>query len=323
MNNNLLQVEDLKTFFTIKKGFPNPVTHTVRAVDGISFHIEKGESFGLVGESGCGKSTAGRSILRLVETCGGKVTVSGKDIMSLDKLALRDMRRHMQIIFQDPYSALNPRHTIGKILSEPLLVHKLGTPDEIRERVLALLDEVGLPPEAAGKYPHEFSGGQRQRIGIARALLFKPELIIADEPVSALDVSIQSQVLSLMQNLQDKHNLSYLFISHDLAVVRYFCKRVAVMYLGRIVEQGAVKDVFDNPLHPYTTVLRSASPIPDPTLSRAAMRLEGEVPSPLNPPTGCHFHPRCPKRMKICEEEYPPQIEMENGRTVACHCYTK
>ena len=323
MSNNLLQVEDLKTYFTIKKGFPNLETYTVKAVDGVSFHLDKGESFGLVGESGCGKSTTGRSILRLVESQGGAVMVNGKDVMAMDKLALRDMRRHMQIIFQDPYSALNPRHTIGKILSEPLLVHKIGTPEEIRKRVLDLLDEVGLPPEAVGKYPHEFSGGQRQRIGIARALLFEPELIVADEPVSALDVSIQSQVLKLMQNLQDKHNLSFLFISHDLAVVRYFCKRVAVMYLGKIVEQGSVENVFDNPLHPYTNVLRGASPIPDPTLSRKAIRLEGEVPSPLNPPSGCHFHPRCPKKMKICEQEYPPQIDVGDGRTVACHCYVK
>jgi len=323
MSKPLLKVEGLQTFFSIKKGFPNPVTHTVRAVDGISFHINRGETFGLVGESGCGKSTAGRSILRLVEPQAGQVLLSGQNVLEMDKNQLLVMRRKMQIIFQDPYSALNPRQTIGRILAEPLRVHHLGTKEEIRGRVLSLLKEVGLPAEAAHKYPHEFSGGQKQRVGIARALLFEPELIIADEPVSALDVSIQSQVLALMQGLQATHNLSFLFISHDLAVVRYFCTRVAVMYLGKIVEQGQAKQVFDNPLHPYTQALRGASPIPDPTLSRKMLRMEGEVPSPIDPPEGCHFHPRCPKRMEICDKEYPPQIELENGRAVACHCYTK
>lgn len=323
MSKPLLKVEGLQTFFSIKKGFPNPVTHTVRAVDGISFYINKGETFGLVGESGCGKSTAGRSILRLVEPQAGKVVLSGQNVLDMDKNQLLEMRRKMQIIFQDPYSALNPRQTIGRILAEPLRVHRMGTKGEIRDRVLSLLKEVGLPAEAAHKYPHEFSGGQKQRVGIARALLFEPELIIADEPVSALDVSIQSQVLALMQGLQETHNLSFLFISHDLAVVRYFCTRVAVMYLGKIVEQGPAKQVFDNPLHPYTQALRGASPIPDPTLSRKMLRMEGEVPSPIDPPQGCHFHPRCPKRMDICDKEYPPQIELENGRSVACHCYTK
>jgi oligopeptide/dipeptide ABC transporter ATP-binding protein len=321
MSEQLLKVEGLQTFFTIKKGFPNPVTHTLRAVDKVSFHINRGESFGLVGESGCGKSTAGRSILRLVEAHGGKVLLAGQKVLEMDKNQLRLMRRKMQIIFQDPYSALNPRQTIGKILAEPLHVHGLGTRGEIRERVLALLKEVGLPPEAASKYPHEFSGGQKQRVGIARALLFEPELIIADEPVSALDVSIQSQVLALMQGLQKTHNLSFLFISHDLAVVRYFCARVAVMYLGKIVEQGPVKKVFDQPLHPYTRVLRGASPIPDPTLSRKMLRMEGEVPSPLDPPQGCHFHPRCPQAMDICTRKYPAAISMDSDRTVACHLY--
>jgi oligopeptide/dipeptide ABC transporter ATP-binding protein len=323
MSKPLLKVEGLQTFFSIKKGFPNPVTHTVRAVDGISFYINRGETFGLVGESGCGKSTAGRSILRLVEPQAGQVVLSGQNVLDMDKKQLLEMRRKMQIIFQDPYSALNPRQTIGRILAEPLRVHRLGTKAEIRDRVLSLLKEVGLPAEAAHKYPHEFSGGQKQRVGIARALLFEPELIIADEPVSALDVSIQSQVLALMQGLQETHNLSFLFISHDLAVVRYFCTRVAVMYLGKIVEQGPAKQVFDNPLHPYTQALRGASPIPDPTLSRKMLRMEGEVPSPIDPPQGCHFHPRCPKRMEICDKEYPTHIELENGCVVACHCYTK
>lgn len=322
MSEELLKVDGLQTFFTVKKGFPNPVTHTVRAVDEISFYINRGESFGLVGESGCGKSTAGRSILRLVEPDAGSVVLSGQNVLSMNKLQLREMRRKMQIIFQDPYSALNPRQTIGKILAEPLIVHQLGTREEIRKRVFDLLKEVGLPPEAANKYPHEFSGGQKQRVGIARALLFEPDLIIADEPVSALDVSIQSQVLALMRKLQKSHNLSFLFISHDLAVVRYFCTRVAVMYLGRVVEQGPVKKVFDEPLHPYTRVLRDASPIPDPQMSNKTLRMEGEVPSPLNPPPGCHFHPRCPHRMDICDKQYPPSISMDTDRTVACHLYS-
>ncbi len=323
MNEELLKVEGLQTFFTIKKGFPNSVTYTVRAVDEISFHINRGESFGLVGESGCGKSTAGRSILRLVEPRGGEVLLSGQNVLEMDKGQLRGMRRKIQIIFQDPYSALNPRQTIGKILAEPLHVHHLGTKDEIREQVFALLKEVGLSPDAANKYPHEFSGGQKQRVGIARALLFKPELIIADEPVSALDVSIQSQVLTLMRGLQKTHNLSFLFISHDLAVVRYFCSRVAVMYLGKIVEQGSVKQVFDKPLHPYSKVLRGASPIPDPALSRKIQHMEGEVPSPLDPPTGCYFHPRCPHVMEICKKHYPATISVDAERTVACHLYSQ
>ncbi len=322
MSEELLKIDGLQTFFTIKKGFPNPVTHTVRAVDEVSFYVNRGESFGLVGESGCGKSTIGRSILRLVEPHGGKVFLSGQNILEMDKQQLLKMRRKMQIIFQDPYSALNPRQTIGKILAEPLYVHHLGTKEQIRERVFALLEEVGLHSDAANKYPHEFSGGQKQRIGIARALLFEPELIVADEPVSALDVSIQSQVLALMQGLQKTHNLSFLFISHDLAVVRYFCTRVAVMYLGKIVEQGPVQQVFDDPLHPYSKVLRGASPIPDPTLSRKMLRMEGEVPSPLDPPTGCHFHPRCPQVMDICKKQYPSSISIGTERTVACHLYT-
>jgi len=321
MSEPLLKIEGLQTFFTIKKGFPNPVTHTIRAVDEISFHIDRGETFGLVGESGCGKSTAGRSILRLVEPNAGAVTLSGQDVLGMNKSQLREMRRKMQIIFQDPYSALNPRQTIGRILAEPLSVHRLGTREEIRQRVLDLLREVGLPPEAANKYPHEFSGGQKQRVGIARALLFEPDLIIADEPVSALDVSIQSQVLALMRKLQQSHNLSFLFISHDLAVVRYFCSRVAVMYLGRVVEQGPVKKVFDEPLHPYTRVLRDASPVPDPGLSNKTLRMEGEVPSPLKPPPGCHFHPRCPHRMAICDQQYPPSVSLDRDRTVACPLY--
>ena len=315
----LLKVDALQKFFKIKRGFPNPVTMTVRAVDDVSFHLMKGEAFGLVGESGCGKTTVGRCILRLVEPDMGRVQLRGEDVANADRSRLRLLRRRMQIIFQDPYSSLNPRRTVGQTLSEPMKVHKIAPRSEIRERVVTLLQEVGLSAESLDKFPHEFSGGQRQRIGVARALVFEPELIIADEPVSALDVSIQSQILILLSKLQQHHHLSYLFISHDLAVVRYFCQRVAVMYLGRIVEQGSVDEIFDEPLHPYTQVLREASPIPDPTLRKAAMKLEGEVASAVNPPPGCYFHPRCPHCMDICRQEYPTWTTHSAERGVACH----
>ena len=321
MSEPLLEVESLKKFFTMKRGFPNPGTVTVRAVDGVSFRVERGEAFGLVGESGCGKSTVGRGILRLIEPDQGRVLLDGRDVLTLEKTRLRLLRRRMQIIFQDPYSSLNPRRTIGKTLAEPMSVHGLGTRAEILDRVLALLSEVGLQPDAVDKFPHELSGGQRQRIGIARALLFEPDLIIADEPVSALDVSIQSQILLLLRGLQEKHRLSLIFISHDLAVVRYFCQRVAVMYLGRIVEQGSVKSLFDSPLHPYTRLLRQASPIPDPNVRREVMRLEAEVPSPINPPQGCYFHPRCPDVMDLCRREYPPWVGLDAHRGAACHLH--
>jgi oligopeptide/dipeptide ABC transporter ATP-binding protein len=315
----LVQVNDLKKFFHVKRGFPNPVTLTVRAVDQVSFSVYEGEAFGLVGESGCGKTTVGRCMLRLVEPDAGKIVVGGKDVMRADTQRLRLMRRTMQIIFQDPYSSLNPRRTVGQTLSEPMKVHRLGTRSEIQDRVVNLLGEVGLSPESRDKFPHEFSGGQRQRIGIARALIFQPDLIIADEPVSALDVSIQSQILILLQNLQKAHQLSFVFISHDLAVVRYFCQRVAVMYLGRIVEEGYVKDVFDNPLHPYTRLLREASPIPDPRVRKPAMRMEGEVASAARPPSGCYFHPRCGRKMDICMHQYPSWTSRGPHRGAACH----
>ncbi len=315
----LLTVDTLKKFFKIKRGFPNPVTMTVRAVDDVSFHLKLGEAFGLVGESGCGKTTVGRCILRLVEPDKGRVQLRGEDVAKADRARLRLLRRRMQIIFQDPYSSLNPRRTVGQTLSEPMKVHKIAPRNEIRDRVVSVLREVGLAAESMDKFPHEFSGGQRQRIGVARALVFEPELIIADEPVSALDVSIQSQILILLNKLQQSHHLSYLFISHDLAVVRYFCQRVAVMYLGRIVEQGSVDEIFDEPLHPYTQVLREASPIPDPTLRKAAMKLEGEVASAVNPPSGCYFHPRCQHCMDICREEYPTWTTITEERGVACH----
>ena len=321
MSDALLRVNALKKFFRIKKGFPNPVTQIVRAVDVVSFEIHPGEAFGLVGESGCGKSTVGRSILRLIEPDEGRIHLDGQDILSLDKRSLLLLRKRAQIIFQDPYSSLNPRRSIGKTLEEPLRVHKLLPKAQIGDRVQAVLAEVGLQPDAIYKFPHEFSGGQRQRVGIARALVFNPELIVADEPVSALDVSIQSQILQLMKGLQQKHRLSFLFISHDLAVVRYFCQRLAVMYLGRIVEQGTVAEVFDTPLHPYTRLLRAASPIPDPDVAGEMMRIEGEVPSPIDPPPGCYFHPRCNDSMEICRRTYPGWHDFGNQRGVACHLY--
>ncbi|OGP86833.1 MAG: peptide ABC transporter ATP-binding protein [Deltaproteobacteria bacterium RBG_16_48_10] len=317
----LLSVDSLKKFFTVKKGFPNPVKLTVKAVDRVTFEVRKKESFGLVGESGCGKSTVGRAILRLVEPDAGNVFLDGEDILKTDKARMKQLRQKIQIIFQDPSSSLNPRRKIGKALQEPLAVHKLGTAEEIRLKVDKILGDVGLPPEALDKFPHEFSGGQRQRIAIARALIFKPELIIADEPVSSLDVSIQSQILMLMEKLQEEYGLSYIFISHDLAVVRYFCHRVAIMYLGRVVEQGPRQQLFGEPLHPYTRTLLAASPIPDPRARGDFVRLEGEVASAIETPSGCYFHPRCPNRFARCEKEYPQWISFSPDRGVACHLY--
>lgn len=326
MNNSkdlpLLRVENLTKHFRIERGFPKSVTYTVKAVDDVSFTINKQEAFGLAGESGCGKSTVGRCVLRLIEPNSGRVSLGDMDVLALGKHDLRIMRKKMQIIFQDPYSSLNPRRTIGQTLEEPMYVHKLYPKKDIRRVAEDLLESVGLSPGAVDKYPHEFSGGQRQRIGIARALLFNPELIVADEAVSALDVSIQMQILQILKDLKEKLSLSYLFISHDLAVVRYFCQRVAIMYLGKFVELGTVKQIFDDPLHPYTLTLRNASPIPDPMVQQEFAELKGEVPSPISPPSGCHFHPRCPKVMDICPKEYPAWTEQGEGRGVACHLYT-
>jgi oligopeptide/dipeptide ABC transporter ATP-binding protein len=316
----ILNVEGLTKAFPVRGGFQlSGPTQMVRALDGISFQVNKGEALGLVGESGCGKSTSARAILRLLEPDAGKIDFDGTDIMSLTGEGLRLMRRRLQIVFQDPYASLNPRRRIGETLAEPMRVHKLAAGRELDTRVRALLAEVGLPPEAAQKYPHEFSGGQRQRIGIARALSVEPEFLFLDEPVSALDVSVQAQVLVLLNELRRRRNLSFVFISHDLGVVRYFCQRIAVMYLGRIVEEGPAEQVLDTPLHPYTQALRAATPIPDPNYKVTLAKVEGDPASPLNPPSGCHFHPRCPLATERCKAERPLLRDIAPSRRAACH----
>jgi oligopeptide/dipeptide ABC transporter ATP-binding protein len=317
----ILSVAGLRKFFTVRRGFPDTRKITVRAVDSISFGVEAGEAFGLVGESGCGKSTAGRAILRLVEPDDGAIRFKGEDVRTASKAQLRLLRRKLQIIFQDPYASLNPRRMIGKALTEPMRVHAIADRSEAAERARAILAEIGLPADAMTRFPHEFSGGQRQRIGIARALTLEPELIVADEPVSALDVSVQAQILLLLQKLQERRGLAFIFISHDLGVVRYFCRRMAVMYLGRIVETGPIPDIFKEPLHPYTKMLRDASPVPDPRTKVAMLRIEGEVPSAVNPPAGCHFHTRCPHVMPICRTTYPAWRQIDGERGVACHLH--
>jgi len=316
----LLEVKNLKKYFPVKAGvFRKTVAH-VKAVDDVSFAIKKGETLGLVGESGCGKSTTGRTILRLLEASAGKIIFDGKDVLSMDKKELRSIRKEMQIIFQDPYASLNPRMTVADIVGEPLDIHNLvSNKKEKKEKVKELLNDVGLLPEQMRRYPHEFSGGQRQRIGVARALAVDPKLIIADEPVSALDVSIQAQVINLLQDLQDKFDLTYLFIAHDLSVVKHISDRIAVMYLGKIVELTDKKELFDNTLHPYTQSLLSAIPIADPTYEKDRILLEGDVPSPVDPPSGCRFHPRCPEAMEICKEKEPVFKDYGNGHFAACH----
>ncbi len=314
----VLAVRDLKKHFTVRKGFPHPVTTVVRAVDGISFSVDAGEAFGLVGESGCGKSTAARAVLRLIEPDAGSIRFADTDVRAAKGAELNALRRHMQIVFQDPYSSLNPRRSIGRTLAEPLVVHGIAHGRAARQQAAALLAEVGLPATALDRYPHEFSGGQRQRIGIARALALQPALLIADEPVSALDVSVQAQVLLLLKELQSRRGLAFVFVSHDLGVIRWFCSRVAVMYLGRIVEQGSVARVFSAPRHPYTRMLRDASPIPDPTQRGVLPRVVGEIPSAAAPPPGCHFHPRCPRASDVCRTTYPGWTDAD-GQGFACH----
>ena len=316
----LLEIKNLKKYFPVKEGvFRRTVAH-VKAVDDISFHIKKGETLGLVGESGCGKSTTGRTILRLLEATEGEIWFEGKNLIELGKRELREMRKEMQIIFQDPYASLNPRMTVADIVGEPMDIHNLASNKKERnEKVADILDTVGLGPEYMKRYPHEFSGGQRQRIGVARALAVDPTLIIADEPVSALDVSIQAQVINLMQDLQNEFDLTYLFIAHDLSVVKHISDRVAVMYLGKIVELADKKALFDDPKHPYSQSLLSAIPIADPTYEKERIILEGDVPSPVNPPSGCRFHPRCPYAMDVCSEVEPEFKDYGDGHFAACH----
>ncbi len=320
MAETLLKVKNLVKHFPVKGGVFSKTVDKVHAVDGVSFDIASGETLGMVGESGCGKSTTGRCVLRLIAPTSGQIWFDGKDVTDVTTVQLRGLARDMQIIFQDPYASLNPRMTVGAIVGEALIIHKLAASAQERDdQVVALLETVGLHPDHLRRYPHEFSGGQRQRIGIARALAVKPRLIICDEPVSALDVSIQAQVINLLEDLQEKMGLTYLFIAHDLSVVEHISQRVAVMYLGRIVEIAPSRDLYTTPRHPYTEALLSAVPIPDPTVNRKRVVLEGDVPNPINPPAGCHFHPRCPRAQERCKIEAPVLREMAPGCQAACH----
>jgi oligopeptide transport system ATP-binding protein len=314
----LVSVKNLKKHFPITKGLFSRVAGHVRAVDGVSFDIQRGETLGLVGESGCGKTTTGRSILRLIEPTSGDVSFDGQDVVRMSSRDMRALRRRMQIIFQDPYSSLNPRMTVGGMLREALKIHKLAEGEARQERIDELLETVGLRPDHAQRYPHEFSGGQRQRIGIARALAVNPDFIVADEPVSALDVSIQAQIVNLLQELQDRLSLTYLFVAHDLSVVKHISDRVAVMYLGRIVEITTSDQLYTSPQHPYTQALMSAVPIPQPGRKKSRTILAGDVPSPVNIPPGCPFHPRCPEREDACTRIVPDLLQIEEGHHVAC-----
>jgi oligopeptide transport system ATP-binding protein len=318
MEDVLVEVQNLKKHFPVKKGIWGKV-QIVKAVDGVSFKIRNGETFGLVGESGCGKSTTGRLVLRLLSPTSGSVKFEDREISNLSDHEVREIRCQAQMIFQDPYASLNPRMTVGQIVSEPYLIHRSYPKEELKDRVYHLLELVGLNALHAMRYPHEFSGGQRQRIGIARALALNPKLVVCDEPVSALDVSIQAQILNLMQDLQKELKLTYLFIAHDLSVVKHLSDRIAVMYLGRIVEVAEKDELYQNPLHPYTKALMDAVPIPDPHKQQEPELLEGDIPSPANPPTGCTFHTRCPFVMDICRKQIPEQKESKTEHFVSCH----
>jgi oligopeptide transport system ATP-binding protein len=321
----LVEIKALRMWFPIFRGILQKHVADVKAVDTINFHVFRGETLGLVGESGCGKSTTGRAILQLYRPTGGEVLFEGKDLVKLKDNELRPMRRQMQMIFQDPYASLNPRMTVGSIVSEPLEVHNIGTKAERLERVRELLRVVGLNPYFINRYPHEFSGGQRQRIGVARALAVNPSFIVCDEPISALDVSIQAQIINLLEDLQEQFNLTYLFIAHDLSVVRHISDRIAVMYLGKIMEMCDRDELYRNPMHPYSQALLSAVPIPDPVVEEKRQRiiLEGDVPSPVNPPKGCHFSTRCPKVMDVCRENEPEFRDYGEEHFVACWLYQK
>ena len=315
----LLEVRNLSKHYRLRRGFFGPSNLTVKAVDDISFSVQKGETLGLVGESGCGKTTTGRCILRLVEPTAGEIRFQEQELLQLSSAKMRSLRRNMQMIFQDPYASLNPRMTVHAILEEPLTIHKIGTAAERRERVVTLLQRVGLNPTHRNRYPHEFSGGQRQRIGIARALALDPQFIIADEPVSSLDVSVQAQIINLLRDLQQSLQLTFLFIAHDLSVVQHFSDRIGVMYLGKLVELGPSLQLFRQPLHPYTKLLLESVPVPDPAARKPRKLLKGDLPTPLDPPSGCRFHPRCPIAIDRCKTEEPVLREIAPGHSASCH----
>jgi oligopeptide transport system ATP-binding protein len=318
---NILEVHGLKKYFPARKSVFGTALEWVHAVDDVSFSLAKGKTLGLVGESGCGKSTTGRTILRLINADEGRVVFEGNDILKLDQSEMRPLRKDMQLIFQDPFASLNPRLTVSEIIEESLIVHKMGTPSERRENIKRVLERVGIRPDMMDRYPHEFSGGQRQRIGIARALVLNPKLIVADEPVSALDVSIQAQVMNLMVEIQEEFGISYLVIAHDLSVVEYLSDHVAVMYVGKLVESASDGDIYASPKHPYTRLLLASIPTLDPDAPIKRSLLEGEVPSPISPPPGCRFEPRCPERMDVCARTTPIYKEVTDDHWVACHLY--
>jgi oligopeptide transport system ATP-binding protein len=320
-NGALVEIKSLKKYFPIRKGVLQREVERVHAVDDVTLSVEKGETVGLVGESGCGKSTLGRCVVRLLEPTAGDVIFDGRSIGKLGARSLRPLRREMQMVFQDPYASLNPRKRVGTIISDPMKIHGIGDRRERKKRVEELLEVVGLSPEHYNRFPHEFSGGQRQRIGVARALALRPKLVVADEPVSALDVSIQAQMVNLLEDLQDEFGLTYVFIAHDLGVVRHVSDRIAVMYLGKLMELSPAEELYTRPIHPYTEALLSAVPIPDPDLSEERERivLQGDVPSPIHPPSGCRFHPRCRYATDVCAQIEPPLVDYGNGHLAACH----